>query len=277
VAKGSPQPVDADEPRRIAEAARALKLRHVVVTSVTRDDLPDGGAGHYAETIRELRLLSPVPGIEVLTPDFGGHPAALETVLQAAPDVFNHNIETVPRFYRRLRPGADYRRSLDIIAQAKKLDPAVVSKSGIMVGFGERQREVLSVMRDLRLAGCEVLTIGQYLAPSPQHLPVKEYISPETFSLYRRMARDEGFRYAASTPLTRSSYRAGDVFEEGLSDKGLSDETFPDESSFDESLSETPSHRRTSNEDHHHRQALRDRSGSGGSCPRTPHDVKKVF
>jgi len=238
VTAGVPSPVDGDEPDRLARAARAMALRYVVVTSVTRDDLADGGAEQFAAVIRALRRLSPVPRVEVLTPDFAGNQKALAIVLKEAPDVFNHNIETVPRLYRRLRPEAEYCRSLDLLRRAKEHHRAVMTKSGIMVGLGERPDEVRAVIRDLRRAGCDILTIGQYLSPSSDHYPVKAFITPETFERYNRLAREEGFRYVSASPLTRSSYQAADLFRRST----LNDHF----------------QRRTRDEDEHHRQAFRD-------------------
>jgi len=214
VTRGCPETVDPEEPERVAEAAHRLGLRHVVVTSVTRDDLPDGGAAHFSLVIRAIRRRfggSP-PVIEVLIPDFKGDSGALDTVLQAAPDILNHNVETVPRLYPTVRPMAVYARSLEVLRLAKALSPDVVTKSGLMVGLGERFDEVLGVMRDLRGAGCDLLTIGQYLAPSRLHHPVVEYVKPPVFDEYRKRALEMGFKYAACGPLIRSSYMAEDAY-----------------------------------------------------------------
>lgn len=211
VAAGPPQALDAEEPGRVAEAARRLGLRHVVVTSVTRDDLSDGGAAHFAAVVAALREALPGATVEILVPDFQGDAAALAAVARAAPDVLGHNVETVPRLYPRVRPGADYGRSVDLLGRAKALAPEVLTKSGLMVGLGETQQEVENVMRDLRAASVDILTIGQYLRPTREHAPVTEYLEPEIFAHYARRARALGFREAACAPLVRSSYHAGDL------------------------------------------------------------------
>jgi lipoic acid synthetase len=208
VGHGLPAPLDPGEPGRVAEAAARLHLAHVVVTSVTRDDLPDGGAGHFATTIKALRRRLPGATLEMLIPDFGGSCAALETVLAARPDVLNHNLETVPRLYPRVRPGADYGRSLALLARAKASAPQIATKSGLMLGLGERVTEVLQVLDDLRRAGCELLTLGQYLQPTDRQLPVARYVSPAEFGGYEERARALGFRGVAAAPLVDSSYRA---------------------------------------------------------------------
>ena len=212
VTTGKPGAVDPDEPRRVAEAAARLKLRHVVVTSVTRDDLPDGGAGHFADTIRSLREQIPGATIEVLTPDFAGVHRDIDTVLEAKPDVFNHNLETVRRLQKAIRPAAAYDRSLSVLAyvagkpQGSASRPLV--KSGLMVGLGETDGEIVEAMTDLRTAGVELLTIGQYLAPSVGHAPVQRYVPPVQFDEYARRASEMGFRHVASGPMVRSSYMA---------------------------------------------------------------------
>jgi lipoic acid synthetase len=209
VGKGDPLPVDAEEPRHVASGVKELGLKHAVVTSVTRDDLPDGGASHFAATIREIRLASPGTTIEVLIPDFKGSLPALMRVLEASPDVLNHNIETVPRLYPEVRPMAEYARSLDLLRRAKQKGYAgLFTKSGMMLGLGETRDEVLRSMRDLRDAGCDFLTIGQYLAPSKAHHPVVEYIQPEVFEEYRLIGGEMGFKFVASAPMVRSSYMA---------------------------------------------------------------------
>lgn len=214
---GRPEPVDPDEPRRVAVAAARLGLRHVVVTSVTRDDLPDGGAGQFAATIGALRDQLPQAIIEVLTPDFKGERASIARVVEARPHIFNHNMETVPRLYPRVRPAADYRRSLEVLKMVKDLVPDIYTKSGMMVGLGETREEVEEVMADLRGAGCDILTIGQYLRPSPQHLAVEEFVPPETFEHYGQLGRKMGFLYVASAPFVRSSYNAAEFSRaEGL-------------------------------------------------------------
>lgn len=210
VSTAKPFALEKDEPERVAEAVRRMKLKHVVITSVARDDLPDGGAEHFAQTIEAVRRVDPSIIIEVLTPDFNGKEEALRTVLDAAPHIFNHNIETVERLTKLVRSRAKYRLSLDFLRQAKEMRPEVVTKSGIMLGLGETENEIFQTMDDLREAKVQVLTIGQYLRPTPNHLPVVEYIRPETFDLYGRIARDKGFDYVASGPLVRSSYHAAD-------------------------------------------------------------------
>ncbi|MDX8401207.1 MAG: lipoyl synthase [Mariprofundaceae bacterium] len=213
VETGRPDPVDPEEPRHLARAVAEIGLKHVVITSVDRDDLPDGGAGHYAAVIRELRARQPEVTIEVLTPDFQRKPATcLETVIEAGPDIFNHNLETVPRLYRSVRPGARYFTSLRLLQRAKELDANVVTKSGIMVGLGEERDEILQVMDDLREAGVDILTIGQYLRPSARHHPVMKYWTPEAFEELKYLAERKGFGMVASGPLVRSSFHAEDVF-----------------------------------------------------------------
>lgn len=207
VEKGHPQPLDEEEPRRVAEAARRLGLRHVVVTSVTRDDLPDGGASHFAKTIYELKKLPGVT-VEVLVPDFMGNEEAIRTVVEAKPDVINHNVETVPRLYSRVRSKADYIRSLNLLKKVKELDPLILTKSGIMVGLGETEEEVIEVMKDLRDIDCDMMTIGQYLRPSHKHIEVAEYVTPEQFKRYEEIGYKLGFKHVASGPLVRSSYHA---------------------------------------------------------------------
>lgn len=211
VAPGSPAPPDPSEPDRVAAAVRELGLNHVVITSVTRDDLPDGGAGHFAAVIRALRSSRPEATVEILTPDFRGNRTALESVVAAGPDVYNHNIETVPRLYAAVRPGADYGRSLTLLRRVKESAPGMMTKSGLMAGLGETEEEILEVLRDLRAAGCEMLTIGQYLRPSQAHLPVAEYVPPERFAAWAAEARAMGFRHVAAGPLVRSSFHAGEA------------------------------------------------------------------
>ena len=207
ILSGDPSPVDRDEPRRVADTVAALGLRYAVVTAVTRDDLPDGGAGHFAETIRTIRRAIPNCRIEVLIPDLQGSAAALDAVLDASPDVLNHNIETVPTLYSRVRPQADYQRSLLLLRRAK--DRGAVTKSGLMLGLGEGMEEVRSVLRDLRSAGCDSLTIGQYLQPRRDKLPVARYCRPEEFRSLRDEALAAGFTGVSSGPRVRSSYHAG--------------------------------------------------------------------
>jgi len=208
VATGIPRALDADEPRRVGDAVAALGLRHVVVTSVDRDDLADGGAAHFAATIRAIRAAAPETTIEVLTPDFLRKDGALEVVVEARPDVFNHNLETVPKLYPSIRPGARYYHSLRLLDRAKHLDPTIFTKSGIMVGLGEERIEVLQVMDDLRSAEVDFLTIGQYLQPTVKHAAVDRFVEPAEFEDYARMARSKGFLLVSATPLTRSSYHA---------------------------------------------------------------------
>ena len=208
-----PEPLDAFEPGRVADAVAKLGLSHVVVTSVDRDDVADGGAEHFARTIRAIRHRSPATTIEVLTPDFlRCDPAVLEAVVEAKPDVFNHNLETVPGLYPEVRPGARYFHSLRLLQRAKEMDPSIFTKSGIMVGLGEDRQAVLQVMDDMRAADVDFLTIGQYLQPTPKHHAVARYISPEEFASYERAAWGKGFLMVSATPLTRSSYHAGDDF-----------------------------------------------------------------
>ncbi len=207
------EPVDLEEPLHVAQAVQALELSHVVVTSVTRDDLPDGGAMHFAKVIAEVQKLTPQVTIEVLIPDFSGNEGALQTVIAANPKVINHNVETVTRLYPSVRPMAEYARSLNLLRRVKEKAPAIHTKSGIMVGLGETQAEVIEAMRDLRDAGCDFLTIGQYLAPSKNHHPVIEYIHPDIFSMYQNEAGEMGFRHVASGPFVRSSYHAGQALK----------------------------------------------------------------
>jgi lipoic acid synthetase len=209
---GKPGPLDADEPRRVAEAAARMKLRYVVVTSVTRDDLPDGGAGHFVATIHALKETIAGVQIEVLIPDFQGDPKALQTVLEAGPNVLNHNMETVRRLYSSVRPQADYDRSLELLARVKPMAPSIPAKSGIMLGLGETNQEVRQVIRDIHHTGCRMLTIGQYLQPTADHLPVVEYIPPESFDQWREFALQTGFAKVASGPFVRSSYHAGAMY-----------------------------------------------------------------
>ncbi|MCD4824653.1 MAG: lipoyl synthase [Phycisphaerae bacterium] len=214
----TPDPPREDEPSAVAQASAAMGLKYVVITSVTRDDLPDGGAGHFARTIQAVRSRLPEAKIEVLVPDFQGNEAAIDIVLAAGPDVFNHNVETAERLYAAVRPQADYRQSMAVLAYAKRraaeTSAAVYTKSGMMVGLGETDDEVLGVMRDLRLANCDILTIGQYLAPSGSHLPVERFVPPEIFDAWEIRAKKMGFSAAACGPFVRSSYHAETVFDE---------------------------------------------------------------
>jgi lipoic acid synthetase len=216
VQKGAPLPVDYDEPRRVAEAVAAMGLKFAVITSVNRDDREDGGAELFALVIQAIRERVPGCGVEVLIPDFQGSHAAVETVMAAAPDVLNHNTETVPRLYRQVRLGARYERSLDVLAHARAVSPDTPTKSGLMLGLGERTDEVLAVMRDLRSHHVEVLTLGQYLRPSQQHLPIVRYVAPEEFDDLRLAGYEMGFAHVESGPLVRSSYHAADGVPAGM-------------------------------------------------------------
>jgi len=212
VRTGLPGALDEGEPERVALAVAKLGLEHIVITSVDRDDLPDGGALHFARTIRAIRAHTPQTTIEVLTPDFLRKDGALETVLAAAPDIYNHNLETVPSLYLRIRPGARYFHSVRLLQRVKELIPGMFTKSGIMVGLGEKREEVLQLMDDLRSADVDFLTIGQYLQPTRKHAEVARFVPPEEFEAYRRVALSKGFLLVAASPLTRSSYHAGADF-----------------------------------------------------------------
>jgi lipoyl synthase len=212
VATGLPSALDPDEPKRVADAVAKLALEHIVVTSVDRDDLDDGGAAHFARTIRAIHASSPDTTIEVLTPDFLRKDGALEVVIEARPDVFNHNLETVPGLYLKIRPGARYFHSLRLLQKAKEIDASIFTKSGMMVGLGETREEILQVMDDLRSAEVDFLTIGQYLQPTRKHAEVKRYIEPEEFEGLQQAGRAKGFLLVAASPLTRSSFHAGDDF-----------------------------------------------------------------
>ncbi|MGZ3679448.1 MAG: lipoyl synthase [Ktedonobacterales bacterium] len=210
VATGRPMALDGEEPRRVAEAVAQMGLRHVVVTSVNRDELHDGGATIFAATIRWIRRLNPECAVEVLTPDFKGSRDALKILLDARPSVYSHNVETVPRLYRRVRPQAVYERSLDVLRWSKEMYPDIPTKTGFMLGLGETKDEVLALMHDLHAADVNILTIGQYLQPSHEHLPIERYVTPEEFREYAREGRAMGFRHVESGPLVRSSYHAWD-------------------------------------------------------------------
>lgn len=214
IAPGPTFPPDPDEPRRVAEAARSLGLKHMVITSVTRDDLLDGGAGHFADAIRLVReaCQEVTPSIEVLIPDFKGSLAALQTVLAAVPDIVNHNVETPPAHYSRIRPQADYRQSLELLRRVR--EDGGVPKSGLMVGLGETDDEVRGVLRDLAEVGCRIATVGQYMRPSRNHPPVARYVHPDVFELYAIWGREAGIEFVFSAPLVRSSYNAGQVFDQ---------------------------------------------------------------
>jgi len=212
VRTGMPEPLDGDEPNRVADAVARLGLRHVVITSVDRDDLADGGAAHFAAVIAAVRAAAPATTIEVLTPDFLRKPGATEIVAAARPDVFNHNLETVPRLYPTIRPGARYYQSLRLLDEVKRLAPSIFTKSGLMVGLGEGRTEIMQVMDDLRIADVDFLTIGQYLQPTAKHAAVADFVTPEAFEDYAALARAKGFLLVSATPLTRSSYHADSDF-----------------------------------------------------------------
>lgn len=208
VVTGKPEPLDSTEPTHVAEAVRALRLRHAVVTSVTRDDLSDGGAGHFAATIREIRSTCPGTTVEVLIPDFDGKSEHLATVLDAEPTILAHNIETVRRLHRYMRPRFHYERSLAVLAESRRLAPQVYTKSSLMVGLGETEEDVLAALHDLRASDCDFVTLGQYLCPSQNHIPVEEYVHPSVFERYRQAAVEIGFKHVASSPFVRSSFDA---------------------------------------------------------------------
>jgi len=213
VKTGMPNALDGMEPEHVAEAVRKLGLHHVVITSVDRDDLNDGGAAHFAAVVRAIRVAAPATTIEILTPDFLRKPvAAAEEVIDSKPDVFNHNLETVPRLYLSIRPGARYYHSLRLLERVKERDPTLFSKSGIMVGLGESKEEVMQVMDDMRSAGVDFITIGQYLQPTRRHAPIDRFVHPDEFKAYEEIARAKGFLMVASSPLTRSSHHAGEDF-----------------------------------------------------------------
>jgi len=219
VKKGKPLPLDPKEPIHIAQAAKYLKLKHVVVTSVTRDDLLDGGAEHFAQTVIVIKNFLPKSTVEILIPDFQGSREALQKVIEVHPEVINHNIETIERLYSSVRPIADYKTSLQLIKRVKIGNQDIITKSGIMLGLGEKKEEVVIAMKDLRKVNCDLLTIGQYLRPSPQHLKVKEYIHPDEFEVYRKIGMSLGFKHVLSGPLVRSSYRSGEILQNILVQK----------------------------------------------------------
>lgn len=216
VVHGTPEPVDENEPMHVAEAVRDLKLRHVVITQVTRDNLPDGGADQFAKVVSAIRSLCPEVTIEVLISDMKGDKNSLDTVINAHPGVINHNIETVAPLYAKVRPEADYERSLSVLRYVKEKDSSILTKTGIMLGLGETKEQVLKTMDDVLATGCDIFTIGQYLRPSPAHVEMKEYISPEIFAEYKEIGLKKGFRYVASSPLVRSSYRAAEALQSGV-------------------------------------------------------------
>jgi lipoic acid synthetase len=213
VTTGLPNALDADEPRRVGEAVAKMQLNHVVITSVDRDDLPDGGAAHFAETVTQIRRQAPGVTIEILTPDFLRKDGAADVVIDSKPDVFNHNLETVPRLYLSIRPGARYYNSLRLLERVKTRDPEQFTKSGLMVGLGEAREEVMQVMDDMRSAGVDFITVGQYLQPTRKHAAIDRFVTPEEFAGYESIARAKGFLMVSSSPLTRSSHHAGEDFE----------------------------------------------------------------
>jgi lipoic acid synthetase len=213
VDKGIPLPLDLEEPENIARAIKKLGLKHVVITSVTRDDLPDGGAEHFAKIVKAVRRSSPQTRIELLISDLQGSTEALKVITDSVPEVIGHNLETVPRLYSEVRLKADYRRSLNVLGVVKTLNSTIITKSGLMLGLGETYSEVIAVMNDLRDVNCDILTLGQYLCPSPQHRRISEYISPEQFDEYKKIAEQLGFRAVASSPFVRSSFDARSLFE----------------------------------------------------------------
>lgn len=213
VTKEKPEVVDANEPVNVAKAVEKLNLKHSVITSVTRDDLEDGGAAHFAEVVKEIRKLNKGVTIEVLIPDFKGDKQSLKKVVDVKPDVINHNVETAPSLYKEVRPMAIYERSLELLANVKNMDDSILTKSGFMLGLGENEEDILGVLKDLREVKCDIVTIGQYLAPSSKHHPVVEYIHPDVFEKYKTIALDMGFKYVSSGPLVRSSYYAEEVFK----------------------------------------------------------------
>lgn len=213
VTTGRPDTVDTLEPEKVANAVKELNLRHAVITSVTRDDLPNGGAEQFAEVIKAIRKINPQTTIEVLIPDFQGNVEALKIVIDENPDIINHNVETVPRLYSEVRPQAKYIQSLEVLRNVKKIAPHIMTKSGIMLGLGEEKNEVLQVLKDLKDYDCEILTIGQYLQPSDEHYPLKRYVTPEEFDDYKLIGEEMGFVYVASAPMVRSSYNAYEAIE----------------------------------------------------------------
>jgi lipoic acid synthetase len=219
VSRGTPSPSDPSEPYRIAEAVKRLKLRYVFLTSVTRDDLPDGGANQFAMTINILKEDNPGVVVEILVPDFQGNNGAIKTVINAKPDVFAHNLETVPRLYPNVRPMADYQTSLEVLRRAKEFNPGIITKSGIMLGMGETHQEILEIMGDLRRVDCDLFTMGQYLAPSRSQYPVYRFVTPEEFSQYEPIGKQMGFRGIVSAPLWRSSFKADKLYYQTITEK----------------------------------------------------------
>ncbi|WML37052.1 lipoyl synthase [Clostridium sp. OS1-26] len=213
VTKKEPEAVDVNEPVHVAKAVEKLNLKHAVITSVTRDDLEDGGSAHFAEVIKEIRKLNKGVTIEVLIPDFNGDEQALKNVVVAKPDVINHNVETAPSLYKKVRPMAIYKRSLELLANVKNIDNSILTKSGFMLGLGETEEDVIGILKDLRDVKCDIVTIGQYLAPSSKHHPIIEYVHPDIFKKYETIGLEMGFKHVASAPLVRSSYHAEEVFK----------------------------------------------------------------
>ena len=213
VESGRPEVINPQEPENIAIAIKKLGLKHVVITSVTRDDLPDGGSKHFADVINAVKSLSDSTVVEVLIPDFQGDLDALKTVIEAGPHIINHNVETIPSLYKNVRPQADYKQSLELLERVKKYSPDIYTKSGMMLGLGEKEEDVINVMKDLRAIECDFLTIGQYLSPSEKHHPVIEWIKPEIFDMYGKTAEKMGFKYASCSPLVRSSYLADEAMK----------------------------------------------------------------
>jgi lipoic acid synthetase len=216
VTSGRPKPLDNEEPERLAGEIHKMKLRFVVITSVTRDDVPNGGADHFVRVIQAVRQTCPGVGIEVLIPDFQGSPSALEAVIMAKPEVLNHNVETVPRLFRHVRPMGNYEQSVALLKKAKEIDQSMITKSGLMVGLGETLEDIVNVMDDLRNAGCDILTMGQYLRPSKNHYPVYEYVHQDVFTAYKKLAYEKGFKHVAAGSFVRSSYRAEESYKRSL-------------------------------------------------------------
>jgi lipoic acid synthetase len=216
VSKGFPLPLDPEEPTHVTEAVTQLGLNYVVITCVTRDDLLDGGAEHFSATVHALHDKTPALKVEVLVSDLKGNPESIQTIVSARPDVFSHNLETVPRLYPEVRPMAGYKRSLDVLRMAKEIDAGMVTKSGLMLGLGESQDEVVEVMRDLIRSGCDLLSLGQYLAPSREHHPVVRFVNPVEFAEYEQIGLREGFKGVASAPLVRSSFRASELYDRAM-------------------------------------------------------------
>ncbi|GAA0182084.1 lipoyl synthase [Clostridium sediminicola] len=221
VDKGCAMPLDVEEPYHVAQACKTLGLKHIVVTSVTRDDLKDGGAQHFAETVKEIRKLNPATTIELLIPDLKGNWNALKKIVEAKPDIINHNIETTPVLYSEVRPNAVYERSVELLRQVKIMDSKIYTKSGMMLGLGEVYEDVIGVMDDLIEINCDIITLGQYLRPSKEHIPIKEFVSPEKFQEFKNIALEKGFKFVASAPFVRSSYKAFEGMKELMKFKSM--------------------------------------------------------